>query len=116
MSKNGREESETRDKRTKTHTTHKSISINKCSVNRHGESCLPSPKLVRAGIMRDTAMAAERYLASQHCAEEAGDYDAALKASMLRGQALCNPSTWAECAITFADCIRCDSQILLKVL
>jgi len=61
--------------------------------------------------MHDTAMAAERYLASQHCAEEAGDYDAALKASMLRGQALCNPSTWAECAITFADCISAAHRL-----
>jgi len=58
-----------------------------------------------------TAMAAERFLASQRCAEEAGDHDSALKASMLRGRALCNPSTWAECAMTFADCISVADRL-----
>ena len=51
------------------------------------------------------AMAADTFLASQRCAQEAGHHDVALKASMLRGQALCSPSTWTECVEVFTDCI-----------
>ena len=59
----------------------------------------------------NTAMASNVYLACQRCAEEAGDQQTALLAITRRGQALCAPDTFAECAVVLLDGMRLAQRL-----
>jgi tetratricopeptide (TPR) repeat protein len=59
----------------------------------------------------NAAMASNVYLACQRCAEEAGDQQTALLAITRRGQALCAPDTFAECAVVLLDGMRLAQRL-----